>query len=129
MKRSVHFFKKISPCGPVFGLCFLAMVLLCGTAHARDPFLAPRPPLEVYDFPRAVEDIELRGLLLMEDRFRALVYVQSQRSFRVLNPMDRLEVTLAGLRHEFTVEGMGARRLVLRGADNERYEIGAAQRD
>lgn len=110
-------------------LFFLVVCCLAGQGAAREPFFSPLPPLEAYDFPKAADDIKLRGLLITEDSFRAVVYVQSLRGYRVLRPLDRLEVIVDGLRHEFRVEGMGARRLVLRGQDDYRYEIGVEELD
>ncbi|SMP76745.1 hypothetical protein SAMN06295888_12514 [Desulfonatronum zhilinae] len=110
-------------------LVFCVMCCWTASALAREPFFSPTPPMEAYDFPKAADDIKLRGLLLTEDTFRAVVYIQSLRGYRVLRPMDRLEVIVDGLRHEFRVEGMGERRLVLRGQDDYWYEIGVEQRD
>ncbi|WP_028575832.1 hypothetical protein [Desulfonatronovibrio hydrogenovorans] len=111
----------------VTGLLILAVGVRPG--QAREPFFAPVPPMEVYDFPRAAEQIKLRGLLISEDVYRAVVYIQNQRNFKVVQPMDFIEVTIDDLRHEFRVTGMGGRRLVLSGADSFRYEIGVEQRD
>ncbi len=110
---------------------FVFCVMCCWTApaSAREPFFSPMPPLEAYDFPKAAEEIKLRGLLLTEDSFRAVVYLRPSRVYRVLRPLDRLEVMVDGLRHEFRVEGMGERRLVLRGEDDYWYEIGVEERE
>lgn len=107
--------------------CWPFVLTSAGLATSREPFFKPVPPMEVYDFPRALEEIKLRGLLLTNDYSRAVVYVRSTRSFRVLKPRDRLEVILDGLRHEFRVERMGGRRLLLRGADDVWYELGVEQ--
>ncbi len=122
-----------------------------GPGQARDPFFDPRPPIEAYDFPRAAEDVQLRGLLVMENgRFRALIYVRSRGEYLVLSPMDRFSVAVEGLRHEFRVLGIGekrfilkgeadeheillhrdgGRRLVLKGEDGEHYNIGVRESD
>ncbi|WP_045221266.1 hypothetical protein [Desulfonatronum thioautotrophicum] len=115
----------------VVGVVFL-VVLMASWGHAqtgREPFFSPTPPLEAFDFPKAVEEVKLRGMVISEDTYRAVVYVQPLRGYRVLRPLDRFEVIVDGLRHEFRVEGMGGRRLVLRGQDGYLYEIGVEQRD
>ncbi len=110
---------------------FVVCLMFCWTppAQAREPFFSPSPPLEAYDFPKAADEVKLRGLLLTDDSFRAVVYIRSLRGYRVLKPLDRLEVMVDGLRHEFRVEGMGERRLVLRGQDDYWYEIGVEERE
>lgn len=108
--------------------CFW-LLLVCGVREtpAREPFFMPSPPMEAYDYPGAAEQIKLRGLLMTTGASRAVVYDKSSRSFRVLKPRDRLEINLAGLRHEFQVEAMGGRRLFLRGLDGYLYEMGVEQ--
>ena len=117
---------------------FLILLLLAGllvlvvglrSVQAREPFFEPVPPIEAYDFARAADAVKLRGVLITEDSFRAVVYVETLPGFRVLSPMDRLEVTLDDLRHEFQVVGLGGRTLILRGQDDYRYKIGVEQRD
>ena len=101
-----------------------------GPGQARDPFFDPRPPIDAYDFPRAAEEVHLRGLVVMEnDRFRALVYVRPRGEYLVLSPRDRFSVTVDDLRHEFRILGIGGRRLVLRGKDGEHYNIGVRESD
>ncbi len=113
----------------VLFVCLLVLVVGLGTSQAREPFFDPDPPIEAYDFARAADAVKLRGLLITEDSFRAVVYVETLPGFRVLSPMDRLEVTLDNLRHEFQVVGLGGRVLILQGQDDYRYKIGVEQRD
>jgi hypothetical protein len=123
-----HFSSRAVVIGVVFFL-FTMMVPRAGAQEVREPFFKPTPPLEAFDFPRAVEEVKLRGMLISEDTYRAVVYVQPLKGYRVLRPLDRFEVIMDGLRHEFQVEGMGGRRLVLRGQDGYLYEVGVEQRD
>lgn len=97
--------------------------------QAREPFLAPVPPLEAYDFPDASETVELRGLVVAGNNSRAVVLVTQPPGFQVLRPNDELRVTYNGLRHVFRVLEMGQRRLVLLGEDGEHYEIRARTND
>lgn len=121
--------KKLWPCLILAFGCGLLLNNWGSWAKAQEPFFRPTPPLEAYDFPRAAEEIKLRGLLLTENDFRAVVYLPALRVYHVLRPLDRLEVMVDGLRHEFQVEGMGRRYLVLRGQDNLRYEIGVEEHE
>lgn len=101
-----------------------------GPGQARDPFFDPRPPIDAYDFARAAEEVQLRGLVVMEnDRFRALVYVRPRGEYLVLSSMDRFSVTVDDLRHEFRIQGIGGRRMVLKGEDGEHYNIGVRESD
>jgi len=109
---------------------FLALLVWCPAAgEAREPFFSPAPPMEAYDFAGAAQAIKLRGLLRTDQDSRAVVYLQPLRVYQVVRPRDLLEVTLDGLRHEFRVEAMAGRRLILRGMDGQRYEIGVEQRE
>ncbi len=110
-------------------LLLLLLLTLGNTALAREPFFKPEPPMEAYDFPKAADAIKLRGLLMTDSHFRAVVYISTMEGFRVVSPMDRVEVLMDGLRHEFVITGMGSRRLILRGADEMSYEIGVEERD
>ncbi len=123
----MSFNRRLMLCFAITGCFWLLQVFGAADVSAREPFFMPAPPMEAYDFPKAAEEIKLRGLLLTADVSRAVVYDKSSRSFRVLKPRDRLEVTLEGLRHEFRVEGMGGRRLLLRGMDGYLYETGVEQ--
>lgn len=113
----------------VLFVCLLILAVGLGTSQAREPFFDSDPPVEAYDFARAADAVKLRGLLITEDSFRAVVYIETLQAFRVLSPMDRLEVMLDDLRHEFQVVGLGGRNLILRGQDDYRYKIGVEQRD
>jgi hypothetical protein len=113
----------------ILSVCLLVLVVGLRSGQAREPFFDPDPPIEAYDFARAADSVKLRGLLITEDSFRAVVYVETLPGFRVLSPMDRLEVTLDDLRHEFQVVGLGGRNLILRGQDDYRYKIGVEQVD
>ena len=110
-------------------LLLLILLTLGNTALGREPFFKPKPPLEAYDFPKAADAIKLRGLLITATQFRAVVFITSMGGFRVVSPMDRIEVLMDDLRHEFVITGMGSRRLILRGADDMSYEIGVEERD
>jgi hypothetical protein len=129
MEIRIMLMKKLLLCLILAFGCGLLFGNWGGWASAREPFFHPTPPLEAYDFPRAAEEIKLRGLLLTEHDFRAVVYLPALRVYQVLRPLDRLEVMVDGLRHEFQVEGMGRRFLVLRGQDNLRYEIGVEEHE
>jgi hypothetical protein len=115
----------------MIGVVFLVLISVSGVGAqtAREPFFSPTPPMEAFDFPKAAEEVKLRGMVISEDSYRAVVYVQPLQGYRVLRPLDQFEVIVDGLRHEFRVEGMGGRRLVLRGQDGYLYEIGVEQRD
>ncbi|TWI76721.1 hypothetical protein LZ24_00342 [Desulfobotulus alkaliphilus] len=94
-------------------------------AAAREPFINPPPPMAVFNYPAAAAQMQLRGLVVTEDSFRAVIYVKSQRRFHVVRPLDRVEVEMDGLRHEFRVQGSGGqRRVLLQGKDRQWYEIG-----
>lgn len=95
--------------------------------EAREPFFAPSPPSDAYDYPKAADAVRLRGLLVTDDTQLAVVFVQSLGGFRVVRLNERLEVTIDGLRHVFTVEKIGERRLLLLGADRNWYEIGVLE--
>ncbi len=125
MSFSEQVVRKARICGLLF---VLAVCCWAVPVAAREPFFSPAPPLEAFDFPKAAEEIKLRGLLITEDDFRVVVYLRSLQVYRVLRPLDRLEVMVDGLRHEFLVEGLGRRLLVLRGQDGYRYEIGVEER-
>ncbi|MCW7754062.1 hypothetical protein OOT00_08690 [Desulfobotulus sp. H1] len=112
----------------VFLLLLALMLLVVSSprwAAAREPFMNPPPPMDVFNYPAAAAQMQLRGLVLTEDSFRAVIYVKSQRRYHVVRPQDRLDVEMDGLRHEFRVQGNGGqRRVLLQGRDHQWYEIG-----
>jgi len=114
----------------IFQVCLLVLVVDLKSGLARDPFFDPDPPIEAYDFTAAAEEVQLRGLLLTEDdKFRAIVYISTRGEYLVLSPMDRFSVTVDDLRHEFRLQGIGGRRLVLQGKDGYKYDIGVRESD
>jgi hypothetical protein len=95
--------------------------------EAREPFFAPSPPSDAFDYPKAADAVRLRGLLVTDSTQLAVVFIQSLNGFRVVRLNERLEVTIDGLRHAFTVEKIGERRLLLLGADRNWYEVGVRE--
>ncbi len=109
-------------------LCGLMAISSGQPASARDPFAAPAPSQESFDYPAAARQIELRGLVRTEKGARAVLYLGKEGGLRVVKPADEVTVMLSGLRHRFRVQVMEDRTVVLAGDNGETYNIGVVER-
>ncbi len=97
-------------------------------SRARDPFRSPAPSADMYDYQAAVGEIQLRGLFVTSAGSRAVIYHYKDDIVQVVSPSDEVIINLEGLKHKYTVAGIGGRSLSLTGSDSKTYRIGIEER-
>jgi len=124
----MSFRKRIRRAGFLLLAGWVLLAVTAGPASARDPFVAPEPARDAYNFPAAAGQIQLKALVRTDRSARAVLYVGKDDPLIVVKPSDELVVKLEGLRHKFRVQAMQDRVVVLWAENGEVYEIGVVER-
>ncbi len=119
--------KKILLCIAVYPAAALAMFMTDTVSFARDPFVAPAPSPDMYDYQGATHEMQLRGLFITSGGSRAVLFNLNEEKIRIVSAGDEITIDLEGLKHRYKVASMGRRSVTLAGGDGKSYRIGVEE--
>lgn len=94
-------------------------------AEKRSPFDEPARPVTAYDYEAAKDYCMITGLIITKTEGKVILKIEGQETGSVYSVKDRIRILYNGVPHEFTLERIKAKSIVLRGKGAETYEVEA----
>lgn len=104
-------------------LCFGAGVAGAWAQQPRSPFTVPENRLASLNYPLALRQLQLKGIVHTEFFSGILVQVGGSKSLTVLQPKARIRLDHGGAEHFFTVARIEDRSVVLSSDEGTSYEV------
>lgn len=94
-------------------------------AEKRSPFDEPARPVTAYDYEAAKDHCVITGLIITKTEGKVILKTNDQETGSVYSVKDRIRILYNGVPHEFTLERIKAKSIVLKGKNAETYEVEA----
>ena len=91
--------------------------------QSRSPFAVPENRNVPHNYPLALRQLKLKGIVHTEFFRGILVQVGDSKSLTVLQPKARLNLDYGGAQHLFTVTEIGERSVILSSDESRPYEV------
>lgn len=109
-------------------MILLMFFLLTGPAWTvfagdRNPFEEPETPETLYDYKRASRRVVITGLITTDQDAKAIVATEPEAPASVYSLDSRILVSFNGVDHEFRIQKIKTRSLVLRALNGTTYEV------
>ncbi|MBU1195048.1 MAG: hypothetical protein KKE62_04290 [Proteobacteria bacterium] len=112
------------------GFALAAAIIIVVTSPAsgeekRSPFDEPPRPVSAYNYEAARDHCVITGLIITRTESKVILKTRDQETGSVYSVKDRIRILHNSVSHEFILERIKPKSIVLRGKNAEAYEVEA----